>query len=42
MLPECRRGVIDLIDVKRKGEMLRGPFSLVFLQHQHTSLASCS
>jgi hypothetical protein len=42
VFPECRRGVIDLVGIDREGEVLCGPFSLVFLQQQHTGLVARS
>jgi hypothetical protein len=42
LLSERRCSALNLVGIDREGQMLRGPFSLVFLQQQYTRLASCS
>jgi len=42
MLSERRRSVLNLVGIDREGQVLRGPFPFVFLQHEHASLASGS
>src|SRR5438552_14905641 len=40
MLPERCCSALNVVGIDREGQMLRGPVSLVFLQHQHTGLAA--
>jgi len=40
MFPERCRSALNVIGIDREGQMLRGPFALIFLQHQHPGLAS--